>query len=121
LPTFSVEQLSSSVGIYQTLKLRVTMTVPSGFSAPVVFDLNGSSNTSMPVLQACAVKFQSAGENVGTSNPQCTDPNADLYTYSSSVNSTSYDQLTYNYGVIANLGSRSTIYADDVNQIVYVK
>jgi hypothetical protein len=94
------------------------MVVPSGFSAPVVFELNGSSNTSMPVLKSCAVIFQSAGENVGSSDPQCTDPNSARNTYTSSINSTDYDQLSFDYGVISNLGSRSTIYSSTVNTIV---
>lgn len=94
------------------------MVVPSGFSAPVVFELSGSSNISVPVLKSCAVIFQSAGENVGSSDPQCTDPSYARRTYTSSINSTDYDQLTYDYGVISNLGSRTTIYADNVNTIV---
>jgi hypothetical protein len=94
------------------------MVVPTGFSAPVIFELNGSSNTSMPVLKSCAVVFQSAGENVGSSNPQCTDPNPLRNTYTSSVNSTDYDQLSYDYGVISNLGSRPTTYSATVNTIV---
>jgi hypothetical protein len=98
--------------------MTVTMSVPPGFSAPVVFDLNGSSNTSTPILKSCAVIFQSAGENVGGSNPQCTDPNLALRTYTSSINSTDYDQLSYDYGVISNMGSRSTVYAANVDTIV---
>jgi hypothetical protein len=98
--------------------MSVTMSVPYGFSAPAVFELNGSSNQSTPLLKACAVIFQSAGENVGGSNPQCTDPNPSLRTYTSSVNSTNYDQLSYNYGVISNLGARPTTYASNVNTIV---
>ena len=94
------------------------MVVPSGFSAPVVFDLNGASNTSSPVLKACSVIFQSAGENVGSSNPQCTDTSLSRRTYASSINSTDYDQLSYDYGVISNLGARSTIYSSTVNTLV---
>jgi hypothetical protein len=94
------------------------MNVSQGFSAPAVFQLNGLSNTSMSVLKACSVIFQSAGENVGSSNPQCTDPNPLTRTYTSSTNSTNYDQLSYNYGVISNLGPRSTIYSSTVNTIV---
>ena len=98
--------------------MTITMVVPSGFSAPVVFELNGLSNTSTPVLKSCAVIFQSAGENVGSSDPQCTDPSSARSTYTSSINSTDYDQLSFDYGVISNLGSRSTIYASTVNTIV---
>ena len=94
------------------------MIVPSGFSAPVAFELDGASNTSMPVLKACSVIFQSAGENVGSSNPQCTDPNLARRTYTSSSNSTDYDQLVYDYGVISNLGTRTTVYASNVNTLV---
>jgi hypothetical protein len=108
----------SAIGIYQTLQMTITMVVPSGFSAPVVFELNGLSNTSMPVLKSCAVIFQSAGENVGSSNPQCSDQNILRSTYTSSTNSTNYDQLSYDYGVISNLGSRSTDYSATVNNIV---
>ena len=94
------------------------MIVPTGFYAPVVFELNGASNTSIPVLKACSVVFQSAGENVGSSNPQCTDTNLARRTYTSSINSTDYDQLVYDYGVISNLGSRPTTYASNVNTLV---
>lgn len=94
------------------------MTVPMGFTAPVVFELSGSSNTSTPVLKACSVVFQSAGENVGSSNPQCTDANLARRTYTSSINSSDYDQLVYDYGVISNTGSRSTTYASNVNTLV---
>ncbi len=94
------------------------MIVPPGFSAPVVFDLNGSSNTTTPILKACSVIFQSAGENVGSSNPQCNDLSLSRRTYTSSINSTDYDGLTYDYGVISNLGSRTTIYSSDVNTLV---
>lgn len=95
------------------------MTVPVGFSAPVVFDLNGSSNTSTPVLRACSITFQSAGENVAGSGPQCMDTNIARRTYASSANSSDYDQLSYDYGVISNTGPRLTNYADSVNTIVY--
>lgn len=98
--------------------MTVTMVVPLGFTAPVVFDLSGSSNTSSPVLKSCSVIFQSAGENVGSSNPQCTDPSLSRRTYTSSINSSDYDQLSYDYGVISSLGSRTTIYADTVNTLV---
>jgi hypothetical protein len=111
-------QQANSVGIYQTLTVTITMVVPNGFSAPVVIDLNGSSNTSMPVLKACSVIFQSAGENVGSSNPQCADTSLSRFTYTSSINSTDYDQLSYDYGVISNMGPRSTIYSPTVNTIV---
>lgn len=94
------------------------MTVPIGFSAPVVIDLNGSSNTSTPILRSCNVIFQSAGENVGSSDPQCTDPNIARRTYTSSNNGSDYDQLSYDYGVISSMGSRSTLYAESVNDIV---
>lgn len=94
------------------------MTVPTGFFAPVVFELNGASNISIPVLKACSVVFQSAGENVGSSNPQCTDTNLARRTFTSSINSTDYDQLVYDYGVISNLGSRPTTYASNVNTLV---
>jgi hypothetical protein len=101
--------------------MAIAMTVPSGFSATAVINLNDATNTSTPVLKACSVIFQSAGENVGSSNPQCTDPGLSRFTYTSSVNSTVYDQLSYDYGVISNLGPRSTTYASTVNTIVYVK
>ncbi len=98
--------------------MTITMVVPSGFSAPVVFDLNGSSNTSMPILKSCSVIFESAGENVGGSNPQCNDLSLARRTYTSSINSTDYDQLSYDYGVISNLGSRPTTYSSTVNTLV---
>ncbi len=94
------------------------MVVPPGFSAPVVFGLSSPPNTSMPVLKACSIIFQSAGENVGSSNPQCTDTSLSRFTYTSSLNSTNYDQLSYDYGVISNLGPRSTAYASNVNTLV---
>jgi hypothetical protein len=118
LPTFSIAQLTGAIGIYQTLKMTITMVIPSGFSAPVVFDLNGSSNTSIPILKSCAVLFQSAGENVGSSDPQCSDLNLARRTYTSSINSTDYDQLSYDYGVMSSTGSRSTIYSPTVNTLV---
>ena len=106
------------MAIYQTLRMRVTMTIPAGFSAPMVIDLNGNSNTSTPILRACSVIFQSAGENVGGSDPQCNDLNLARRTFTSSINSYDYDQLSYDYGVIASMGSRSVIYADTVNNVV---
>ena len=106
------------MGVYQAVKMTVTMNVPTGFSAPVVIDLNGASNMSAPALKACSIVFQSAGENVGSSDPQCADPNLDRRTYTSSINSTDYDQLSYDYGVVSNLGSRPTTYSSSVNSIV---
>ena len=111
-------QQNSVVGMYQAVKMTVTMTVPVGFSAPVVIDLNGSSNMSTPTLKACSIVFQSAGENVGGSDPRCADPNLARRTYTSSINSTDYDQFSYDYGVIANLGSRPKTYSPSVDSIV---
>ncbi|UJR30625.1 hypothetical protein I4U23_018150 [Adineta vaga] len=119
LPTFSIAQQSVSVGIYQSLKMTISMVIPSGFVAPIVIELNGAANSSTPALKACSVVFQSAGENMGSSNPQCADTSFSRNTYSSSVNSTIYDQLSYDYGVIQNTGVRSTVYADAVNTLVF--
>ena len=106
------------MGIYQSLIMQVTMVIPSGFVAPVVIELNGAGNSSTPSLKSCSVVIQSAGENMAGSNPQCTDISISRRTYSSSVNSTIYDQLSYDYGVIQNTGVRQSSYSDDVNTLV---
>ncbi|CAF2512453.1 unnamed protein product [Rotaria sp. Silwood2] len=119
IPTLSLVQQTNVVGIYQTLQLTVTMVLPSSFSAPVLIDLHGSLNTSIPNLKPCTIIFQSAGENVGSSNPQCADQSLSRFTYTSSDNSTIYNQLSYDYGVMSNMGARSTIYSTTVNTIVF--
>ncbi|CAF3632430.1 unnamed protein product [Rotaria sordida] len=119
LPTLSLSQQTNVVGIYQTLQLTVTIVLPASFSAPVVIDLHNSLNASILNLKPCTVIFQSAGENVGSSNPQCVDQNLSRFTYTSSTNSTIYDQLSYDYGVMSNMGTRSTIYSSTVNTIVF--
>ncbi|CAF0916171.1 unnamed protein product [Rotaria sp. Silwood1] len=119
MSTLSLAQQTNVVGIYQTLQMTVTMVLPNSFSAPVVIELHGSLNTSTPNLKPCTVIFQSAGENVGSSNPQCVDQSLSRFTYTSSTNSTIYDHLSYDYGVMSNMGTRSTIYSTTVNTIVF--
>ena len=97
------------------------MVIPSGFSAPVVIDLNGALNTSAAALKSCAVIFQSAGENVANANPQCIDQSTSRFTYTSSSNSSFYDQLSYDYGVLSNMGIFSTSISPATNTVVYVK
>ncbi|CAF4036975.1 unnamed protein product [Adineta steineri] len=119
LPTFTITQQQQNAGIYQAVSMTITMVIPSGFMAPVVIELNGAGNNTVSALSTCAVVFQSAGENVGSSNPQCADTSASRMTYTSSTNSTTYDQLSYDYGVIQNMGTRSTNYDDSVNTLVF--
>jgi hypothetical protein len=98
--------------------MTITMIIPIGFSAPITFELNGPLNSSTSSLKPCSIVFQSAGENVASSSPQCTDTNIARKTYTSSMNSSDFDQLSYDYGVMANMGTRSTTYSSTVNTLV---
>ena len=69
-------------------------------------------------MKACAIVFQSAGENIGGCDPKCADPSLARRTYASSINSTDYDQFSYDYGVMSNTGPRTTAYVSTVNDVV---
>ena len=118
MPTFSVTQQTSTVGIDQIFKMTIAMDVPSEFSAVVTFGLTSLLANSTATAKPCTIVFQSAGENVGSSDPQCVDPNLSRRAYTPSINSTHSDYLSYDYGVISNMGSRSTTYSSQVNTIV---
>ena len=94
------------------------MVVPSGFYAVVTFDLTSLPINSTLTTKSCAIVFQSAGENVGSSDPQCVDPNLSRRAHTLSTNSTNSGYLSYDYGVISNMGPRSTAYSSTVNTIV---
>jgi hypothetical protein len=91
------------------------MVIPIGFSAPVTFELNSGGNFSTPTVKSCGIEIKSAGENMAGSDEQCVDPGIDRLTYTSTDNSSNFDQMSYDYGVLANLGNRTTDYATNVN------
>lgn len=98
--------------------MTVTIVFPTSFSASMLVELNGSLNASTPALKACTLVVKSAGLNVANANPQCIDQSSSRFAYSSSLNSTVYDQLVYDYGIVTNLGLVSTTYAPTANTVV---
>ncbi|CAF2076674.1 unnamed protein product [Rotaria magnacalcarata] len=119
LPTITLSQQISTADIYQAFSFTFTMTIPSGFSAPVVINLNGALNSSTATLKSCAVIFQSAGENVANANPQCVDQSISRFTYTSSFNSSVYNQLSYDYGVLSDMDIFSTSVSPTTNTVVF--
>ncbi|CAF3743558.1 unnamed protein product [Rotaria socialis] len=119
LPATTLSQRISTAGIYQALELTVTVVIPSGFSAPIVINLNGAVNSSTAAVKSCAIIFQSAGENVANANPQCIDQSTSRFTYTSSSNSSVYDQLSYDYGVLSDMNIFSTSVSPTVNTVVF--